>query len=142
MLRPSGVPITLSGVDAALITAAKNESAFGRAVKVYRGMFNLTTMVLVDTPELEFSGLVDTFDCVLGQNTGSITAHCEGELARWQRHSNSLLTHESQQALFPGDRGFDQIQSTQNRKIDWRKGNVWQGTSQTLRKVNAQRFIR
>lgn len=140
MLRPSGVAVTLTGVDSSVITAAKDEACFGRHIAIYRGMLNLSTMQLIADPELEFKGLLDTFTCTLGANTGSIVAQCEGELARWQRHNNSLLTHESQQALFPGDRGFDQIQFTQNRKIDWRKGNVWQGSSQVLRRTNATRI--
>lgn len=134
MLRPSGVQLTLTGVDSSVITAAKDEACFGRQVAVYRGTLNVSTLALAADPEIEFKGLVDTFTCALGERTGSVVAQCEGELARWQRHNNSLLTHESQQSLYPGDRGFDQIQFTQNRKIDWRKGNVWQGTSQALRR--------
>ena len=132
-LRPSGATITLSGVDSALITAALTEKYHGRSIAVYEGLLNLSTMVLVDTPEIIFKGLMDFMTVSLGAGVGSITVQAEGELARWLRHNNSLYTHESQQALFAGDRGFDQIPFTQNRKIDWRKSNVWQASSKAAR---------
>jgi hypothetical protein len=132
-LRPSGVTVTLSGVDSALITSALTEDFHGRSIAVYEGFLNLTTMALVDTPETKFKGLMDFMSIELGPNGGSITVQCEGELARWQRHRGSLYTHESQQAIYSGDRGFDQIPFTQNRKIDWRKSNVWQAESRALR---------
>jgi uncharacterized membrane protein YgcG len=127
-LRPSGVTIALSGVDAALITAAVDEEYHGRAIAIYQGFLNLTTHALIATPETIFVGLMDFMTVELGQNTGSIAVQCEGELARWQRHNGHLYTHESQQVLFPGDRGFDQIPFLENRRIDWSKSNVFQSS--------------
>jgi hypothetical protein len=122
-LRPSGVSLTLSGVDAALITAAMTEKYHGRAVSVWQGFLNTTTLALVADPQLVFSGLMDYMSIELGQNTGSIVVSCEGELARWNRHNGALYTHESQQAIYPGDRGFDLVPFIQNRTIDWDKTN-------------------
>lgn len=128
-LRPSGVTVTLSGVDAALVSSAITEAIHGRAITIYQGYLNLTTGALIADPEIVFRGLMDYMAIDLGQNTGSITVQCEGEMARWLRHNGSLYTHESQQALFSGDRGFDQVPFLQNRKIDWSKSNVWQSTA-------------
>jgi hypothetical protein len=128
-LRPSGVSVTLSGVDAGLVSSAVTEAYHGRAITIYQGFLNVSTGALVADPETVFKGLMDFMTVDLGQNTGSITVQCEGEMARWLRHNSSLYTHESQQALFAGDRGFDQIPFLQNRKIDWSKSNVWQSTS-------------
>jgi hypothetical protein len=141
-LRPSGVTVTLSGVDSALITTAVTEKVHGRQIAVYEGFLNVSTMALVDTPETKFKGLMDFMSIELGEGAGSITVHAEGELARWQRHSGSLYTHESQQAIYSGDRGFDQIPYMQNRKIDWRKSNVWQASSREARRRSiAKRII-
>lgn len=136
MLRPSGVTVTLTGVDADLVTSAMTEKYHGRAIAVYEGYLNTSTMALVADPEVKFKGLMDYMSVTLGEGGGSISVQAEGELARWQRHSGSLYTHESQQALFSGDRGFDQIPFTQNRKIDWSKSNVWQAP------VAIRQFIR
>jgi hypothetical protein len=100
---------------------------------VYEGFLNVSTMALLDTPETKFKGLMDYMSVELGEGSGSLTVQAEGELARWQRHNGSLYTHESQQALYSGDRGFDQIPYMQNRKIDWRKSNVWQASSREAR---------
>jgi hypothetical protein len=128
MLRPNGTDVTLSGVDAALVSAAMTEKYHGRAIAVYWGCLDPSTQVLVSTPETIFAGLMDYMECHLGAGTGSISVHAEGDLARWQRHRNSLYSHESQSANWPGDRGFDQIPFMQTRKIDWRRSNVWQST--------------
>jgi hypothetical protein len=125
MLRPNGVTISLSGVDAGIVTAAVFEAYHGRAVNVYTGFLNVATLALVADPQLEFRGLMDTMTVELGAETGSITVQCEGELARWQRHSGRLFTHESQQEIFPGDRGFDQVPFIQNRTVSWVKKSLW-----------------
>ena len=131
MLRPSGVTLTLSGVDTAVVSAAVFEAYHGRAAYVYRGFFNVTTLALAADPQLVFKGLMDTMECELGQNTGTINVTCEGELARWQRHQGAVYSHESQAALYvslgyaPTDRGFDQILNIQNRTIDWSKRSLW-----------------
>lgn len=122
-LRPSGVTITLSGVDSDLVNSAMTEKYHGRAISVWQGYVTESTGALVADPQLVFSGLMDYMSVELGGNTGSISVQCEGELARWQRHNGSLFTHESQQALFAGDRGFDLIPFIQNRTIDWSKKN-------------------
>jgi hypothetical protein len=124
-LRPAGVTITLSGVDAALVSSAVTEDIHGRAISVYQGFLNVSTMVLVADPEEIFRGLMDYMTIDMGQNTGSISVQCEGELARWQRHNGSLYTHESQQALWAGDRGFDQVPYLKSRAIDWSRSHVW-----------------
>lgn len=139
MLRPSGVTVTLTGVDSDLITSAMTEKYHGRAIAVYEGFLNTSTMALVADPEIKFSGLMDYMSITLGEGTGSISIQAEGELARWQRHNNSLYTHESQQALYSGDRGFDQIPYTMNRKIDWSKSNVWQTPLASSRFVRVMR---
>jgi hypothetical protein len=132
-LRPAGVSVTLSGVDAPLVSSAITEACHGRSITIYQGFLNVSTMALVADPETVFKGLMDYMTIDLGQNTGSITVQCEGEMARWLRHNGSLYTNESQQALFSGDRGFDQVPYLQNRKIDWSKSNVWQSVSQSQR---------
>ncbi len=118
-LRPVAFRLMLSGVDAALVTAARSEAYHGRAVRVYRGYLDPTTQQLVGTPERRRVGIMDTMQVTLGQNTGTITVSCESELARWQRIRGLMYTHESQQILYAGDRGFDLVPTVQNRVVDW-----------------------
>lgn len=125
MLRPQGVTFTLSGVDAALITAARTEAYHGRTVTVYRGFLNVTTLALVATPEVAFRGIMDKMSIELGQGSGSITVSAEGELARWQRHSGLLYSSESQREIYPSDKGFDNVPIIQQRSVNWSKLGDW-----------------
>lgn len=130
MLRPNGVTLTLSGVDAQTVTAAVFEAYHGRTALVYTGFLNISTFALVADPQLEFRGLMDTMTVGLEADTGAITVQCEGELARWQRHSGRVYSHEAQQEIFEGDRGFDLIPFIQNRTVDWTKKSTWGAISQ------------
>jgi hypothetical protein len=118
-LRPVAWRLTLSGVDAALVTAARGEDYHGRAVRMYRGWLDTTTHALVATPERRRSGLMDSMQITLGQNTATISVSCESELARWQRQRGLLYTHESQQIIYAGDRGFDMVPIIQTRILNW-----------------------
>jgi len=133
MLRPNGVTVAISGVDAALITAAMDETYHGRTITLYQGFLNTSTFALVDSPEVIFRGLMDVMTVELGPNTGTIQIACEGELARWQRFTNLLYTHESQQTLYAGDRGFDLVPAIQGRTINWIKKSrfpdIWTAAS-------------
>jgi hypothetical protein len=55
----------------------------------------------------------------LGPNSATIAVNCESELARWQRPRGLLYTHESQQIVYLGDRGFDMIPTIQGRVLNW-----------------------
>lgn len=125
MLRPNGVTLQISGVDSALVTSAITEAYHGRPVSVYEGYLNVSTLVLLATPETKFRGLADVMTINLGENSAAIVVQCEGELARWDRHQGLLFTHESQQTIFPGDLGFNQIPLIQNRTINWIKKSNW-----------------
>jgi hypothetical protein len=120
-LRPNSVVLTLSGVDADLVSAATSELYHGRAVAVYDGYLDTTTFALVAEPELRFRGVMDYMTVTFGRNSGIISLNCESELARWQRPRALLNTHESQQLLYEGDRFFDMIPVLQTRPVDWSK---------------------
>ena len=125
MLRPSGITLTLSGVDSAIVNAVVEDDYHGYPATIYRGLLDPVTQQLVADPQLAFRGLIDKVDVELAAGGGMVTVHCEGELARWDRHQGLLFTNESQQSLFPGDKGFDLIPRIQNRTIDWTKKTNW-----------------
>lgn len=131
--RPSGITLTLSGVDSALLTAALTEKYHGRLCRVWKGLLDVDTFALVADPQLEFRGLMDFMKVSLGANSATITVTAEGENARWQRHQGLMYTHESQQLTYPGDNGLDQVMAIQSRKIDWSKQHApWQSFGQQM----------
>jgi len=125
MMRPSGVALTLSGVDTSVVQAATEDDYHGYPVAVYKGLLDVTTQQLVADPQLAFRGLIDKVEVELTAGGGTVTVHAEGELARWDRNQGLLYTNESQQSLFPGDKFFDRIPIIQNRTIDWTKKSNW-----------------
>lgn len=125
MLRPAGLTLSLSGIDTAIVQAATEGDYHGYPVSVFKGLLDPTTHALVADPQLSFRGLIDRITVELSQGSGVVTVHCEGELARWDRHQGLLFTNESQKSLFPGDKGFDRIPIIQNRTIDWTKKSSW-----------------
>jgi hypothetical protein len=118
-LRPNTVRLTLSGVDSSLVSSAMTEGYHGRSVAIYDGFLNTTTLALLATPELRFRGMMDSMSVELGAGTASIVVTCESELARWDRPRGLLYTSESQQLIYPGDKGFDMVPTMQNRNINW-----------------------
>lgn len=118
-LRPNSVKLTLSGVDSSLVASAMSEAYHGRSVAIYDGFLNTTTLALVATPELRFRGMMDYMSVELGVGTATIVVNCESELARWERPRGLLYTSESQQLIYPGDKGFDMVPAMQNRTINW-----------------------
>lgn len=125
ILRPSGVTLKLSGVDSVVVNAAVEDDYHGYPVSVYQGFFDTDDMTLVADPQLVFRGLIDRVEVALAQNTGEVAVHCEGELARWDRHQGLLYTAESQKTLYPDDKGFDNLVRIQNRTIEWVKKDGW-----------------
>lgn len=119
MLRPIGCTLTLSGMDGTVASAAMEQAYHGRAVAVYEGYIN--DGALVADPELIFRGIMDVMTMAVGATDATISVQCEGELARWERHSGLMYTHESQQQVYPGDNFFDQIPLIQNKTISWVK---------------------
>lgn len=126
MLRPSGITLTMSGVDAANVSSAMGEAAgyHGRTVIVYEGFMD-SDGVLVDDPEIVFKGIMDVMSYAVGAGTAEITVRCEGELARWDRHRGLLYTQESQQQIYPGDNFFDRVPLIQNKTISWVKKSLF-----------------
>jgi len=124
-LRPAGLRLILSGIDSALVASAVTEDYRGRAVIVRQGFLNVSTFVMVADPEVVFKGVIDTMTVEHGQNSGSISLSCENELARWARPRAIYYTHESQQLLYAGDNGFDQVPHIQQKPIDCSQRTVW-----------------
>lgn len=98
------VRLSLSGVDANLITDAMTTQYHGRAVALYVGLFSLTTQQLIDTPEEMWSGFMDVMHIEFDQNQASIRLDCEHRLRRIV--AASRYTDEDQRTLYSGDLFF------------------------------------
>lgn len=111
------ITLTLSGVDADLITIARAGGYQGRAITIYLAIFSLETGNLIDTPEIAWEGRMDTITIRLGQGEASLTLNCEHRLRREPRIAR--YTNQDQQLAYSGDRFFDLVPKIQGFKSKW-----------------------
>jgi hypothetical protein len=99
-----GVRFELSGVDSGFIATIRTERYQGRPALLYIGLFNEAN-VFVDTPELVWSGYMDTMDLKIKGKTSVIELNCEHRVraappvARWSDAEQKMLN--------PGDKFFE-----------------------------------
>ncbi|MCC6567027.1 MAG: hypothetical protein IT298_14810 [Chloroflexi bacterium] len=63
-LESRGIRMTLSGIPTAIASAVLSEPMVFRPVKIYTAIYNRDTHALIDTPVLEWSGLLDSAQLV------------------------------------------------------------------------------
>lgn len=114
----SGVSVSLSGISPDNILLAINEARQGAAGRIWIGFCD-ADWELVGTPELLFAGLLDVPQISDSGDSAIITISYESQLIDLQRPREWRYTHESQQILVPGDRGFEFVTSIQDINLKW-----------------------
>jgi hypothetical protein len=111
------VSLTLSGVDADVVTDAMDANYKGRDVVIYLALVHPDTLALQDDPEEIWSGFMDVMKLEIGQNHGQIGLTCE----HWLRIAPviSLYTDQEQQVIESGDRFFQFTKDIPNYVGDW-----------------------
>ena len=104
---PRPVRMVLSAVDADMIAAARAGGYQLRQARIYFCLFNKETHRLVDEPEVEWRGQMDTINVSLGRGAASMSLSCESILRGSAQIA--LYTDQDQQLRYPGDRFFDLV---------------------------------
>lgn len=112
-LSAKGVTLTLSGISSSIVSLALNEPYQGRSCRILFGVVNVN-----DSVEL-FSGLMDVMTIEDSGETSTITLTVESKLVALERPVVRRYTHESQQALYPGDTFFSFVTDLQDKEIVW-----------------------
>ncbi len=101
----TGVRFTLTGVETSLISTIVGDVYQNRAVSLYCGMLAENSLLFVATPELMWSGYMDTMSIETRAGTTSIILTCEHRL----RNSppNSRWSDADQKAKSSGDSFFN-----------------------------------
>lgn len=123
-LSASAMTITLSGVDADLVSKARNSAteAKGRPATVFIQFFDEDNQVL-DDPIAVYSGLMDVVTYKATSATErTISVTVEGIFAARNSAPFAYYTDRDQQARFPGDRGMEEIASLIYKVIKWGPG--------------------
>ena len=127
-ISPYSIQLTLSGIDTSIAAEAARETYYQRPVTLYVGALNASDQ-LVATPDVIWTGFIDTMDAVLGGDNGdSIVLTAESELAMFDRSSNYLYTNAQQQSDSSGDTFFTHLQEMEDLTLDWGKRKAGSGS--------------
>lgn len=110
-LSAKNATISLSGVPTALVSLALSEPYQNRPCRILFGVTNVDDIVEV------FSGFMDVMTIEDSGDTSVISLTVESKLVQLERAKELRYTHESQQALFPGDTFFSFVADLQDKEV-------------------------
>jgi len=116
-----GTSVSLSGVPLDLVQMAIAEARQGLPGRVWLGLLTPEGQIIAD-PVLAFAGRLDVPEITDDADSCRITISYESRLIDLNTARSWRYTHESQQALHPGDLGFEYVTAIQDREITWGRG--------------------
>lgn len=121
-LQAAGISFQLSGVPGTMISLALQSIRWGKPAKLWLGLFDTATGSIVADPYLVFSGYTDVPEINESGENAVITLSAENRLIDLKRPRARRYTHEDQQLIEAGDKGFEYVQSLQDKTITWGVG--------------------
>ena len=140
-ISAQGARLTLSGLPSEMISLAINEPYQGRKCFIYFGTLDTTDDRLTqqnghlilnqdssaileegdfrNTITQIFSGYIDQMNIDEGPETSQISVAVESRLIDLQRPRNRRYTDANQKSRFPNDKGFEFVESLQQKKFAW-----------------------
>jgi hypothetical protein len=110
-----GVALTLSGLNSTILSYALNENYQYRVLNIYVGSISGGTA----SSYKAFSGRMDVMTINEDAESCTISLTAESRLIDLERPRVRRYTSEDQKALYPGDLGFDFVNSLQEATIRW-----------------------
>ena len=117
----NGTTVSLSGVPLELVALAIDEARQGKPGRVWLGLLTEQREIIAD-PVRAFTGRLDVPEVADAGDSCTVTISYENRLIDLGVARNWRYTHESQQVLSPGDRGFEFVTTIQDREITWGRG--------------------
>ncbi|MDG3040433.1 hypothetical protein [Roseicyclus marinus] len=117
-IEATGTSVTLSGVSQELVAVAIDEARQGLPGRIWFALLDENHEIIAD-PALAFAGRLDVPGIDDGENTCTVSISYESRLIDLNRAREFRYTHESQQILHPGDRGFEYVTSIQELNLPW-----------------------
>jgi hypothetical protein len=114
--------LTLSGVDASLVTTTMTETYQNRSCTVYLGILDQTTMTFVATPETVWEGRMDTMQIEIADGSATIKLNCEHRLYREPRIAR--YTDQDEQLAYSGDTFFNLMYQIPGFRSQWGSVNT------------------
>ena len=117
-VEAKGITLSLSGIDSALLTGILDEFQVGLPAIVSLGLFNVAGALIAD-PVGCFVGQMDQPTLDVTGTSATISINCESRLIEMNVAVDRRYTNEDQQRDYPGDRGFEFVNSIQQAQIYW-----------------------
>jgi hypothetical protein len=112
-----GITITLSGIDPTLLAEALDDFQLGLPVTVYLGLYSSGS--LLDSPLTTWAGRMDQPTIDVTADEAVISINCESRLIDMNVPVDRRYTNIDQQRDFPGDLGFQFVDSLQQKTLFW-----------------------
>lgn len=112
-LSAKSITITLSGMPAAVISAAIQEPYQRRKCRVYLGEISVSDVVEI------FSGSLNNMNIQDSAQDGEVSVVVDSKLVELERSSGRRYTSENQKSRYPSDTFFDYVSSIQDADIVW-----------------------
>ena len=114
-----GVTITLAGLPVESLATLENEAWQNRPASIWLAVFNASGTALQEEPVQIFRGRMDT----LAHETGASASYAltlESRLVDLERPRIRRYTNADQQQQYPGDRGFEFVESVASGvEVSW-----------------------
>ncbi|EDM72250.1 hypothetical protein RAZWK3B_08371 [Roseobacter sp. AzwK-3b] len=114
----SGTTVSLSAVPTEMVALAIDEAQQGKPGRVWLGLLTPEREIISD-PVQAFTGRLDVPEIADSGESCTVTISYENRLIDLGTARNWRYTHESQQVLAPGDRGFEFVAAIQDKAITW-----------------------
>jgi hypothetical protein len=115
-VEAKGITLTLSGIDPTLLTGILDEFQVGLPAIVSLGLFDSSGALIAD-PVGCFVGQMDQPTLDVTGTSATIAINCESRLIELNVAVDRRYTNEDQQRDYPGDRGFEFVNSIQEAQI-------------------------
>lgn len=117
--------ITLTGVPAQLVSLVLSESQSKSTGRIYAAFFDEQDELL--HVEREFSGDLDSVNIDEDPNDSAIRLEYTSKLARLNGTRERRWTNEDQRIEYPSDKGFEYVESLQQKRIYWGQVDTTRG---------------
>jgi len=104
-----------------MVALAIDEARQGKPGRVWLGLLTDAREIIAD-PVQAFTGRLDVPEIADTGESCTVTISYENRLIDLGTPRNWRYTHESQQALAPGDQGFAFVTTIQDKEITWGRG--------------------
>lgn len=113
-LRASGVTLSLNGIPSNVLSLALQEPYQERPARVYFGLIGQQTAM-----SEVFTARMDQMTIEEGAEVCTIQLSIENVLIDLERSRVLRFTNNNQQSRFPDDRGFEFVETIQQRELFW-----------------------